>query len=226
MPVPWLECNALRMPRLPRPDIAGIPQHVVQRGNNRLPCFLDDVDRQTYLTCLLEASIRYGCSLHAYVLMSNHVHLLVTPADAGNVARMMQNLGRAYVQIFNARHRRTGTLWEGRYKSCLVDSESYVLRCYRYIELNPVRAWMVERPGQYPWSSFLGNVGEQHDKLLTPHEAYISLGKEPVDRSNAYRSLIAETISDDSLAEIRIYLQQQRALGSCAFQRRVEQQLH
>jgi putative transposase len=155
----------------------------------------------------------------------SHVHLLVTPDRVGSVSRMMQNLGRAYVQIFNSRHRRTGTLWEGRYKSCLVDSESYVLRCYRYIELNPVRAWMVEQPDQHPWSSYAGNAGLRHDPLLMPHPVYTQLGTNVIERSDAYRALFAEVLSDDALAEIRIYLQQQRALGTSDFQRRVEQQL-
>jgi putative transposase len=128
------------MARLPRPDLAGVPQHVVQRGNNRMLCFLDDEDRQRYLQCLRAALPRYDCELHAYVLMSNHVHLLLTPARAGAVSRLMQTFARNYAGLFNGRHGRTGTLWEGRYKSCLVDSEHYVLRCYRYIELNPVRA--------------------------------------------------------------------------------------
>ncbi|AIO23753.1 transposase IS200 like family protein [Burkholderia cepacia ATCC 25416] len=128
------------MARLPRLDLPGIPQHVERRGNNRLPCFLDDADRQRYLHLLRDALLHTGCLLHAYVLMDNHVHLLLTPPDTGMTARLMQKLGRKYVGQFNARHQRSGTLWEGRYKSCLVDSESYVLRCYRYIDLNPVRA--------------------------------------------------------------------------------------
>ena len=128
------------MARLPRFDLAGVPQHVVQRGNNRLPCFLDDEDRQRYLQCLRQALLRFGCRLHAYVLMSNHVHLLLTPDEAGGVSRLMHTFARNYVGSFNGRHGRTGTLWEGRYKACLVDSGRYFLACSRYIELNPVRA--------------------------------------------------------------------------------------
>ena len=131
------------MARLPRLDLPGIPQHIVQRGNNRLPCFLDDVDRLRYLQLLEEALLATGCQLHAYVLMDNHVHMLATPPETGAVGRMMQRLGRRYVALFNARHARTGTLWEGRFKACLVDSTGYVLRCCRYIELNPVRARLV-----------------------------------------------------------------------------------
>ena len=128
------------MARLPRLDLPGIPQHVVQRSNNRLPCFLDDDDRRRYLHLLHEALIDTAVELHAYVLMGNHVHLLVTPPERGAVSRLVQKLGRHYVGQFNARHQRTGTLWEGRYKSCLVDSHGYLLQCTRYIDLNPVRA--------------------------------------------------------------------------------------
>ncbi len=134
------------MARHPRFDIAGIPQHLVQRGNNRLPCFLDDEDRQRYLQCLRQDLTRFDCRLHAYVLMSNHVHLLLTPARTGAVSRLMHTFARNYTGLFNGRHGRTGRLWEGRFKSCLVDTGSYFLACSRYIELNPVRACMVAQP--------------------------------------------------------------------------------
>jgi putative transposase len=136
-----------RMARPPRVDLAGIAQHVVQRGNNRLPCFPDDEDRQRYLQCLRPAWLRFGCRLHAYVPMSNHVHLLLTPSEAGVLSRLMHTFSRNYVGLFNCRYGRTGTLWEGRYKGCLVDSGRYFLACRRYIELNPVRAWMVRSAG-------------------------------------------------------------------------------
>jgi putative transposase len=142
------------MARLPRLDLPYIPQHIVQRVNNRLPCFLDDADRVCYRNLLREALLATGCRLHAYVLMDNHVHLLVTPpAETGAIGRMMQMLGRQYVGQFNARHSRTGTLWEGRYKSCLVAEGDYFLRCVRYIDLNPVRARMTDDPAAYSWSS-------------------------------------------------------------------------
>src|SRR5207342_769567 len=131
------------MARLPRLDLPGIPQHIVQRGNDRQPCFADNADYLRYRQELGEAAFKHGCALHAYVLMTNHVHLLVTPAEPGAASRMTQAIGRRYVASFNARYRRTGTLWEGRFKSALVDSEHYVLACYRYIELNPVRAAIV-----------------------------------------------------------------------------------
>ncbi len=175
------------MARQPRFDLPGIPQHVVQRGNNRLPCFLDDADRRRYLTLLREALLDTGCKLHAYVLMDNHVHLLTTPPEIGTVARLMQKLGRGYVGQFNARHRRTGTLWEGRYKANLVDSESYVLRCHRYIELNPVRARMTDDPAAYPWSSCASHCGLRQEALLLPHPQYTTLAATPEERAMAYR---------------------------------------
>lgn len=210
------------MARQPRLDLPGIPQHIVQRGNNRLPCFLDDQDRHCYLHLLREALLSTGCALHAYVLMDNHVHLLVTPPAAGAVSTMMQKLGRAYVGQFNARHRRTGTLWEGRYKACLVDTEMYVLRCTRYIDLNPVRARMTHDPASYPWSSAPSHCGFGDAPLLTPHPTYTALAPTVEGRAEAYRELLREVMSDDDLAAIRIYLKQQRALGRDAFQAMVE----
>jgi putative transposase len=170
------------MARQPRLDLPGIPQHIVQRCNNRLPCFLGDADRRHYLTLLGEASLDTGCKLHAYVLMDNHVHLLATPPEIGAIARLMQKLGRNYVGQFNARHQRTGTLWEGRYKASLVDSESYVLRCHRYIDLNPVRARMTADPVGYRWSSCAAHCGHDPSTVLTPHPAYTALASTPETR--------------------------------------------
>ncbi|WP_426687435.1 transposase [Rhodanobacter ginsengiterrae] len=210
------------MARQPRLDLPGIPQHVVQRGNNRLPCFLDDADRRRYLTLLREALLDTGCKLHAYVLMDNHVHLLTTPPEIGAVARLMQKLGRGYVGQFNARHRRTGTLWEGRYKASLVDSESYVLHCHRYIELNPIRARMTDDATTFPWSSCASHCGIRQEAILTPHSEYTTLADTPEARAEAYRQLLHETLSDDDLTAIRTYLQQQRALGRDDFRAMVE----
>lgn len=209
------------MKRQPRFDLPGVPQHIVQRGNNRMPCFLDEGDRVRYLALLREALHETNCVLHAYVLMDNHAHLLVTPEREKCVARMMQKFGRQYVGLFNARHRRTGSLWEGRYKSCLVDSEDYVLRCYRYIDLNPVRARMIDDPAAYRWSSCAAHCGEA-DALLVPHPCYLALGCSVPARALAYREILDEVLSEDTLRDIRRYLQQQRALGSNAFQAMVE----
>ena len=204
------------MARLPRLDLPGIPQHIVQRGNNRLPCFLDDEDRARYRQLLREALLATGCQLHAYVLMDNHVHLLATPPEAGALGRLMQKLGRQYVGLFNARHGRTGTLWEGRYKACLVDSADYLLRCVRYIDLNPVRARMTDDPTQFAWSSCAGLCALREDALLTPHPVQQALG------AAAYRDLLVEALNDEDLAAIRAYLQQQRAYGRDAFRAMVE----
>ena len=210
------------MARLPRPDLAGIPQHVVQRGNNRLPCFLGDEDRQRYLQCLLQALARFDCRLHGYVLMDNHVHLLVTPAGAGGVSRLMHTFSRNYAGLFNRRHGRTGTLWEGRYKACLVDSDGYFLACSRYIELNPVRAWIAAEPAEYAWSSYRANAGGEFDPLVSPHACYLALGPDRRAREAAYRQLFDQALPASLVMEIRQYLQQQKALGSDRFRAWVE----
>jgi len=217
--------HCARMARLPRPDLAGIAQHIVQRGNDRLPCFHDDEDRRRYLTALRQLAARYDCALHAYVLMTNHVHLLATPESAGAISRMMQTLGRLYVSDFNARHRRTGTLWEGRYRSCLVGGARYVLTCHRYIELNPVRAAMVAHPADFPWSSHAANAAGTLNPLLRPHPDYLTLGATREQRQSAYRALFADVLRQAQIDDIRTYLQQQRALGNDRFQAMVERKL-
>ena len=204
------------MARQPRFDLPGIPQHVVQRGNNRLPCFLDDIDRSYYCQMLREALLANGCDLHAYVLMDNHVHLLVTPPEIGALGRMMQMLGRRYVGQFNARHARTGTLWEGRYNACLVEDAEYLLRCVRYIDLNPVRARMTDNPATFPWSSCAGLCGLRDDALLTLHPTQYALG------ADAYRNLLTEALNAEDLTAIGAYLQQQRAYGRDDFRAMVE----
>src|ERR1700729_3005315 len=163
------------MARRPRLDLPCLPLHVIQRGNNRLPCFFQDDDFSTYREALQQTSKAEGVAIHAYVLMTNHVHLLMTCEAQGAVSRMMQALGRRYVRYVNAMYRRTGTLWEGRFKSCLVDSECYLLTCYRYIELNPLRAAMVETPESYLWSSYHANARGAHDPLVDPHPEYLAL---------------------------------------------------
>lgn len=210
------------MARLPRIDLAGIPQHVVQRGNNRLPCFLDHRDRWEYLSLLREALQATGCRLHAYVLMENHTHLLMTPPEAGAVGQLMQRLGRRYVARFNTHHGRTGTLWEGRYKAYLVDSETYLLRCARYIDLNPVRARLTSDPTSYPWSSCGALCGRRDDSLLTLHPAQRALQASANPAGMAYESLLREAMPDEELDAIRLYLRQQRAWGRDDFRAMVE----
>jgi len=213
------------MPRQPRLDLARIPQHVVQRGNDRQPCFFTDIDRVRYLQDLREIAMREGCNVHAYVLMTNHVHLLMTPTASGQVARVMQSLGRRYVRYINDRYRRTGTLWEGRYKSSLVDRETYLLHCYRYIELNPVRARMTADPLDYAWSSHAHNAFGRDDPLIHPHPTYLALGRTDQERHRAYRALAVENLPQDHLDAIRIHLQRQHALGSERFRTAIEAQL-
>ncbi len=172
------------MPRRSRIVIAGIPWHIIQRGNNRTACFYTDEDYRYYLTTLHEQAKKYQCAVHAYVLMTNHVHLLVTPKKKGSASLLMKHLGQRYVQYINKTYRRTGTLWEGRFRSCLMQEERYVLNCYRYIELNPVRASMVKDPALYLWSSYRANALGKHDGMLTKHQLYESLGECPEERQN------------------------------------------
>jgi len=213
------------MPHRPRLDPPGIPRHIVQRGNDRQPCFFQEADYLCYLQELRELAVRQHCVVHAYVLMTNHVHLLLTPAEAGQVAALMQALGRRYVRYVNDRYHRTGTLWEGRYKSCPVDRDSYLLCCYRYIELNPVRAHMVERPGDYRWSSHGANAYGRPDPLVAPHLGFLALGHDAESRQNAYRELLGQAIPDDDLTAMRVHLQRQHALGTGRFRAAIEAQL-
>ena len=170
------------MPRLPRFVVPGQPQHVIVRGNNRSCVFCRDEDYLFFLEILQEATLKFACKIHAYVLMSNHVHLLITPELEIGISKVIQSLGRRYVHYFNKKNKRTGTLWEGRYKASLIDSEAYALICYRYIELNPVRANMVAHPGEYRWSSYHKNAEGMPDPLVLPHDLYRRLGKNKVDR--------------------------------------------
>ena len=213
------------MPRQPRPDLASVPQHVVQRGHDRQPCFYVEDDSRRYLAALREPAIRYDCVVHAYVLMTNHVRLLVTLSSARAVSRMMQWLGPQCDGYINGRYRRTGTLWVGRYKSCLVDTQRYLLTCHRYIELNPLRAAMVAEPGDYAWSSYRANAQWLPDAVVLPHTEYLRLGADAAERCVAYRELFKEALSADRLAEIRAYVQQQRVLGSPRFQLEIETML-
>ena len=191
------------MPRLPRLVLVGYPHHVILRGNNREPIFIADEDYQYYLDKLRDACIKHDCDLHAYVLMTNHVHLLITPHKEEGMAKVMQMVGRYYVHYFNHCYRRTGTLWEGRYKSTVVDSDDYALICYRYIELNPVRARMVEDPVDYPWSSYRFNAMGEDNDLVTPHSLYTALAETSALRLQIYQSLFEQHISASKMDKIR-----------------------
>jgi putative transposase len=213
------------MPRRPRLDIPGIPMHLTHRGVNRAATFLEPGDPHAYLAALQDAMATHAVRVHAYVLMSNHVHLLVSADGTGAVGRAMRDVGRAYVPAFNRRHGRTGTLWEGRFKSCLVDTDDYLLRAYRYIELNPVRAAMVERPEEHPRSSVHANLGLRADALVTPHPLFAALGCADTPRAVAYRAWLDGGIAADELQGLRRHMQQERAWGSPRFQAMVEETL-
>ena len=169
--------------------VPGQPLHLIQRGNNRAACFVDDQDRDVYLAALRRSSERCGCIVHAFVLMPNHIHLLVTPRDRDSASRMMQSLGGSYVRYFNRRYGRTGTLWDGRFRSTVIDSERYFLTCSRYIESNPVRAGMVTHPEHYRWSSYRSNALGEDDPLIQPHRIYDALDATPESRRGRYRDL-------------------------------------
>jgi putative transposase len=209
------------MPRRPRIKLAGIPQHLVQRGVNREPCFFAEEDCHCYLHWLQEAADDWRCVVHAYALMTNHVHLLVTTGTADGPARLMQSLGRRYVQYINRHYKRSGTLWEGRYKSSAVQAEDYLLACQRYIELNPVRADMVADPGQYRWSSYRRLALGQPDRLVTPHPLYLALGRDEACRQTAYRALFRSQLDAEALADIRLAIAQGQPLGNDRFKEAV-----
>jgi putative transposase len=210
------------MARLPRLNLPGFAQHLIQRGNNRDACFYSEADYKAYLTFLKDAAIKHQVAIHAFVLMTNHVHLLLTPSDHQGVSRMMQSLGRKYVQYFNFTHGRTGTLWEGRYKSTLVDADAYLLTVYRYIELNPVRAEMVSHASDYPWSSYQGNAAGESIALLTPHLLYRRLGKTDNERQAAYRALFRGRMPERDLAAIREATNKAWVLGDDRFRAQIE----
>ena len=183
------------MARLARLTLADQPHHVIQRGNNRQAIFVDRADQEKLLTLLGENAMRFGVALHAYVLMSNHFHLLATPSSADGLPHFMQAVGRSYVRWFNDRYGRSGTLWEGRYKSTLIQTDRYLLACMVYIDLNPVRAGMVAEAREYRWSSYAHYVGLRQDRLLTPHPLYWSLGNTPFAREAAYADLVRAGVS-------------------------------
>jgi putative transposase len=213
------------MPRRARLRVPGIPLHLVQRGNNRAACFFDDSDFAFYRNQLRILAPRFECSVHAYVLMTNHVHLLLTPHGADGASLLMKHLSQRYVQYVNRVYGRTGTIWEGRYRSCLTQSAFYVLACYRYIELNPVRARMVADPREYRWSSHASNAFGAASPLIQPHEEYLRLGRTDADRRVAYRSLFEGAIGIDSdvesVRQIREATVGNVALGDKGFQAQI-----
>lgn len=210
------------MPRRPRILLAGLPVHVIQRGNNRSACFFSEADRALFLHWLQELARRFDCALHAFVLMTNHVHLLLTPGSPAAVSLLMKHLGQRHTQYINRCYDRSGALWEGRFRSCVIEEEAYLLRCYRYIELNPVRAGIASHPREYPWSSYRFNAEGAAGRFLVPHLIYSRLGRSDAERQSAYRDLFDDTLGPSLLDEIRQATNANLALGDDHFRRRVE----
>jgi putative transposase len=206
--------HAMRRPRL---DIPDIPQHITQRGVNRSRVFLDAMDHQSYLVALGGAAERHGVSLHGYALMTNHVHLLASASASGRIPRMMQSATGRYARYVNARWERTGTLWEGRFRSCPVDTDRYLLNCLAYIELNPVRAGLVEEAPAYPWSSAAHHLGFRKDPFVTSHRTFLALSPNRKGRAATWQAVLRAHGEANDFDEIREHTQQQRAFGSDVF---------
>lgn len=210
------------MARLPRFELLGQPQHIIQRGNNRQSIFKANADYVYYLEKMSEAAKKHNCDIHAYVLMTNHVHLLVTPRKEGGIGKMMQMVGRYYVQYFNKRYKRTGTLWEGRYKATLISTEQYLFTCMRYIEENPVRAKnKIKHPSDYLWSSYAGNAEGADNRILTPQREYKKLAKTDKGRQSTYKRLFKKNITVETLSDIRESTNKSWVLGDKKFKRKI-----
>ena len=210
------------MARLPRYFIPDVPLHIILRGNNRTPVFLHSADYTIFRETLATAADLHGLAIHAYVFMTNHVHLLASPSTSESAPKTMQSIGRRYVQYFNLRYKRTGTLWEGRYRATVVDTERYLFECMRYIELNPVRAGMVTHPGDFAWSSYRANADGQADQLITPHATYERLASNAQLRAMAYRALFSTPLEQTIADEIRHCTNRGWALGTGQFKAAVE----
>ena len=205
------------MARLPRLTLPGYPHHIIQRGNNRQVIFVDTQDFETMLALLAESAKKFGVAVHAYVLMDNHFHLLATPSTAEALPLMMQAVGRSYVRYFNNRHGRSGTLWEGRYRSTLIETERYLLACMVYLDLNPVRAGIVAQPLAWPWSSHAHHLGQRSDRLVTPHALYWALGNTPFAREAAYAALVQAGVGSSEQAALTDAALSGWALGGADF---------
>ncbi|MDC0598620.1 transposase [Gammaproteobacteria bacterium] len=212
------------MPRRARMYLPDFPYHLIQRGNNREAVFYESESYQYYLSLWQQLSVKYGVDVHAYVLMTNHIHFLATPRETDSLSLVMKNVGSRYAQYVNKRYTRTGSLWEGRHKSSLVSSARYLLTCYRYIELNPVRACMVAQPEEYQWSSYGANAWGD-TTWLTAHDEYLRLGKNTQERLNNYRNLFNEQLSESAITDIRLATQYCQPLGDDLFKRQIEKKL-
>ena len=212
------------MPRHPRLFVAGVPVHIVQRGHDRQPVFVENEDFCFYLTNLVEAKMELSIRLLAYCLMTNHVHLLVVPGErARDVSNLMRIVAARQTRRVNKLENRSGTLWEGRYKASLIDTERYLLACYRYVDLNPVRAGMVTAPGDYPWSSYRAHAALEPDAAVDAHTVYLALGQSEAERGCAYRRFVAQAVDDAELSLIREATQRNQLTGGSRFQRAIEE---
>jgi putative transposase len=212
------------MARLPRLAVPGQAHHIVQRGNNGQPIFIEDQDRSTYLSMLSEAAVQHGVRLHAYALMNDRLDLLATPTDGGGLSLTMQAIGRRYVAWFNRRHQRSGTLWEGRFRGCVLESEHFLIKCMCYIEQGPVRAGLAADPGDYVWSSFAHHVGRSSDPLLTDHALFWTLGNTPFDRQVAYEALARQMLPRVEAERLEAAALKGWPLGSPEFLRHIMEQ--
>ena len=210
------------MPRKPRFYLPEIPAHVIQRGHNKDPIFFCDQDYLEYLRCLKSSADDCGCLIHAYVLMTNHVHLLITPLTQESIGRLFQGLGRQYVRYINNTYKRSGSLWEGRHKGHIIDSDVYVLTCMRYIEMNPVRAKMVGSPAEYRWSSYAANAWGSDNAIIQPHDQFLVLAKISEERHSRYRSLFENDLAANELELIQNSLQSGTPLGNARFRKHIE----
>lgn len=213
------------MARLPRLVVPNQPHHLIQRGVDQQLVFHETADYMFFLDCLREASRQFNVAIHAYVLMPNHLHLLATPADKDGLARMMQWIGRHYVPYFNQKYHRSGTLWQGRYRTSVLDAEHYLMLCSRYIDLNPVRAKLVAHAGDYAWSSYQHHVGIKSDPMISDHVLYWSLGNTPFEREAAYRRLIEEGLDEHEVRMLSEATLKGWALGSDQFKAGLERQV-
>lgn len=210
------------MPRRVRMYVPGYTYHIVHRGNNRTACFFEEENFRIYMRYMCEVLQRYGNSLHAYCLMTNHVHLLLTAECEDSISNFMKVVCSRYAQYINKKYARTGTLWEGRHKASAIDSENYLLKCYRYIELNPVAAHIVDRPEEYAWTSHHSNAWSEQDPLVSAHESYLALGSDQGSRCENYRSLFDEALSREDSHAIHSAVQSSLPLGSNKFIREIE----
>jgi len=220
--IAWIEIPYPNMPRKLRFYLPGVPTHVMQRGHNRNPVFFAKKDYLEYLKILKKVADQHECKIHAYVLMTNHIHLLLTPTTKNGISLLFQSLGRTYVNYINKTYQRSGTLWEGRHKGNIIDSETYLLTCMQYIELNPVRAGMTEHPSDYPWSSYHANGMGESNVILSPHELYLSLAKMKDERLQIYNELLDTKIKSQELLAINKSVNSGTPLGSTKFIKTVE----